>query len=428
MGGFALFALLCAGAGAYYWYIHRAYSQSEVLAIIRMQVLPSVVQIGCASQDGGSEDQYGSGTYYLQDGNPMVATNAHVVLGDDGQYHGCTVYFPRPQDGSFFDSKYPTGQPVLYDTLKSFVDSAPVDGLDYALLPLEAPTSTEASYPFPPAQADAYAVLDKLCRDNGKPINIGQGLYILGYPDTGGDSLTLTQGVVSGFIGDHDEYVKISADTSHGNSGGIAISDEGCFVGIPSRATFQAGGNLGFVLASGFIRQFMDGLTGEKTYEPPTARYDVTRYQFPDFALQYPADWTVSTSTDSTGSIELTVFSSPSQGAVDHLQESLIVAFAPQAGSSDREQAIQQLDQDAATTDPNATGGDTTIDGKKVYYEYFQDNTLQTYSVPEVTNRFVLPVLPHGVYVISAIVENGPYINQFTALFTAMIDSIRFNQ
>ncbi|KKS24033.1 MAG: hypothetical protein UU82_C0013G0001, partial [Candidatus Nomurabacteria bacterium GW2011_GWC2_41_8] len=51
-----------------------------------------------------------------------------------------------------------------------------------------------------------------------------------------GNSLTVTDGIVSGVETDNNgvHYYKTSAKIDHGNSGGIAIEDSGCVIGIPT--------------------------------------------------------------------------------------------------------------------------------------------------------------------------------------------------
>jgi hypothetical protein len=61
--------------------------------------------------------------------------------------------------------------------------------------------------------------------------NISDELYVLGYPGVGGKTLTVTNGIISGF---EDIYIKTSAKISYGNSGGAVISKNGCFLGIPT--------------------------------------------------------------------------------------------------------------------------------------------------------------------------------------------------
>ena len=79
-----------------------------------------------------------------------------------------------------------------------------------------------------------YALDDKnnpLCRST----SMGEHVSILGYPGAGGKTLTVTEGIISGFEFDGaTRFIKSSAKLDRGNSGGAAIKDSGCVVGIPS--------------------------------------------------------------------------------------------------------------------------------------------------------------------------------------------------
>jgi S1-C subfamily serine protease len=63
-------------------------------------------------------------------------------------------------------------------------------------------------------------------------------LYILGYPGVGGNTITLTRGIVSGFLQEADlgsgEWVKTDTMISPGNSGGAVLNEHGDLVGVPT--------------------------------------------------------------------------------------------------------------------------------------------------------------------------------------------------
>ena len=71
-------------------------------------------------------------------------------------------------------------------------------------------------------------------------VEIGDNIRILGYPEIGGDTITYTNGSVSGFtaqagIGDR-ALIKTDATIAGGNSGGAAVDDDGRLIGIPTKA------------------------------------------------------------------------------------------------------------------------------------------------------------------------------------------------
>ena len=69
-------------------------------------------------------------------------------------------------------------------------------------------------------------------------VRLGDSIDILGFPDVGGATVTLTKGTVAGFIEDNSGrargWIKTDAEISPGNSGGVAINLAGDLIGVPS--------------------------------------------------------------------------------------------------------------------------------------------------------------------------------------------------
>jgi hypothetical protein len=80
-------------------------------------------------------------------------------------------------------------------------------------------------------------------------VEVGDELNIFGYPGIGGETVTFTKGVVSGFSLDAAiegrAWIKTDATIAGGNSGGIAVDEEGVLVAVPTRA--GAGGGAEYV-------------------------------------------------------------------------------------------------------------------------------------------------------------------------------------
>ncbi|MCC7355577.1 MAG: trypsin-like peptidase domain-containing protein [Anaerolineae bacterium] len=94
-------------------------------------------------------------------------------------------------------------------------------------------------------------------------VHIGDTLSVIGFPGTGGETVTLTQGIVSGFLDDDTlskGWIKTDTEISRGNSGGLALDQAGCLVGVPTAGLVdpQLSGKLGYVrpinLARGILR------------------------------------------------------------------------------------------------------------------------------------------------------------------------------
>ncbi len=80
-------------------------------------------------------------------------------------------------------------------------------------------------------------------------VQLGDPLRIFGYPTIGGDTITFTNGSVSGFtqtagVGDR-AWIKTDATIAGGNSGGAAVDAEGRLIGVPTQAS--AGDNADIV-------------------------------------------------------------------------------------------------------------------------------------------------------------------------------------
>jgi hypothetical protein len=81
-------------------------------------------------------------------------------------------------------------------------------------------------------------------------VNVGDDVYIFGYPGAGGDRITYTKGTISGFEdqdGDGtDDSFKTDAAINPGNSGGLSANADGDQIGISTFAsTSESGPGLG---------------------------------------------------------------------------------------------------------------------------------------------------------------------------------------
>jgi S1-C subfamily serine protease len=85
----------------------------------------------------------------------------------------------------------------------------------------------------------------------------GQRLWVLGYPDVGGGSLTILQGLVEGFTSEDGtlgkDYIKTDAALSHGSSGGPVVDDAGDLVGVATAQRRRIGNN-GTMIKDGLVR------------------------------------------------------------------------------------------------------------------------------------------------------------------------------
>lgn len=87
----------------------------------------------------------------------------------------------------------------------------------------------------------------------GDSLNIGEKVYTIGSPL--GFKNTISEGVISGFRTNINNYIQISAPISHGSSGGAVVNTQGELVGLTS-LTIENGQNLNFAIPSNDIYNF----------------------------------------------------------------------------------------------------------------------------------------------------------------------------
>jgi len=181
-----------------------------------------IVRVICTN---GNKDNptFSSGSGTIFGLNRFVITNSHVVEG----MVLCSI-------GLTDDIKSPPSR--WYEaTIAQNISS-----LDIALLE---PTQSLPS--------NVNTVAYNLC--NPDAINLGDSVMVLGYPIVGGNTITATEGVISGFDG---FLVKTSAKIEHGNSGGGAfLKDKNCWFGIPTSVAQGELESLGFIINYSLIHQ-----------------------------------------------------------------------------------------------------------------------------------------------------------------------------
>ena len=191
----------------------------------RSELISATVQIyGLQKKNGKLTPIYsGSGTLISSTG--LILTNAHVASpaskGEpDLEPDALAVALMNQED------KTPVFQ--YYAKVKA------VDGyLDLAVIQI---TSTLDGADLDPSSLQ----LPFVELGNSDNLHVGDHINVFGFPGIGGDTITFTDGSVSGFtpdqaIGDR-AWIKTNAGIAGGNSGGLAASDAGLIIGVPTRA------------------------------------------------------------------------------------------------------------------------------------------------------------------------------------------------
>lgn len=79
----------------------------------------------------------------------------------------------------------------------------------------------------------------------GSDAVVNEDLFIAGFPLIGGDSITFSRGIVSGFVLENGvRWIKTDAQISGGNSGGPAFNSLGELIGVPTRASASPSGKV----------------------------------------------------------------------------------------------------------------------------------------------------------------------------------------
>jgi S1-C subfamily serine protease len=184
------------------------------------RALAAVVEI---ATDAG----LGSGTLLTRDG--WILTNAHVV-GEDPSVEivvSLTLDPTLPAEESF------RARVERLDLARDLALLRIVSGLYGQPLP--------ANYALPTLELGSSAAL-----------TIGEPLWLVGYPATGGTgsrvTISATRGIVSGFErADFGVLVKTDAEITRGNSGGAAVDERGLLVGLPTSTVENGSGQIGYV-------------------------------------------------------------------------------------------------------------------------------------------------------------------------------------
>lgn len=209
-------------------------------------IASSIVSLYCLTDSYSDNIQQGSGVLYRaysssSDLAPYyVQTSLHVVQTRDGSFSRCLiVLYPNYKNSNVY---------LLFESENYRFYR---DDIDIAFLK---PRVIENE-----SWAGSINDLAIFAQDENKgprcnSVNIGDHLTVLGYPGIGGQTLTVTDGIVSGFeFFGGIRYIKTSAKIEHGNSGGIVIKDSGCVLGIPTFVQTGEIESIGRIIDFGYL-------------------------------------------------------------------------------------------------------------------------------------------------------------------------------
>ena len=224
--------------------------------------------------NGEDYGQTGSGFCVGKEGEPVeyILTNAHVVTATDD--YGNILGYAEEVYVVFEDID--ADSTMTAKVLKVFTD-----GVDLAVLRLEAPTTLRTQLPL--ASAGSVGIMDSV--------------YALGFPgiadDQSGiikstiDDITITEGAVTKeqYVDSNANYLQVDAAISSGNSGGPLVDENGYVVGINTQVNEPAAGSsMGYALYIDYATDYLDTMGYPYTPAP-----DPTISTSPDLPTPTPA-------------------------------------------------------------------------------------------------------------------------------------------
>jgi S1-C subfamily serine protease len=195
----------------------RPQKSEPLSAAARNRVRHAVEAVGLIFVRNAGDDPQprprGSGVVIRNDG--ILITNVHVISAMASKQVFDELYL------ALGDEAATTGKPQF--RLEPVLIKREYDLALLRIRPNASGTAKPAAPPFPAIElADSQTV--RLLDD----------IVIIGYPEKGGASVTLSTGVVEGRDTIND-WIKTNARVIHGNSGGAAVNAEGKLIGIPTK-------------------------------------------------------------------------------------------------------------------------------------------------------------------------------------------------
>jgi len=204
-------------------------------------VIGAIAKVYCDLDNNKSTT--GSGSVWSYNDNYYLVTNYHVLEDANGINEFCAITLVQDWNAvtEDFDKAYQDDNLLIYA-----VDTSAYtywEDLDLAISKL-------IVYEQPLSYLEYIAMVtnENECNEN---FSADTKLKIIGYPYTSAFTLpTITEGIISSWedIGNAGYYIT-SAKIEHGNSGGIAVTENYyCMVGIPSAVVVGSSESLGRIL------------------------------------------------------------------------------------------------------------------------------------------------------------------------------------
>jgi len=226
----------------------------------------------------------GSGTVISADG--LIITNNHVIFDEDEQ---------KPFDTFEICITFD----VQKEPVCKYTATLVANDKDFDLAILKISAKDVYGKPIPSLKYLDY--------QNGAAPKEQTQVQIVGYPASGGETITIAKGQISGFdtVNNH-KYFKTDTDFDHGSSGGTALDADGNYIGIPTYIRSYAE-NVGYFLdlreALPWIRAHIQDAAkpNEKAevqlqknlarLETANDKHQLTFSDYPGLSVTLPNDW-----------------------------------------------------------------------------------------------------------------------------------------
>lgn len=187
---------------------------AEARALIGHAIAATGLILVRNSNDASGPRPRGSAIIVRSDG--VIATNQHVVTNDKTNRLYDEIIFSIARDGD------PITSGIRY-VLKPLIISKEYDLALLRVASDAAGNPVPRSFTFPTIEIG-----------DSRRIKLLDDLFIIGFPEKGGSTVTISSGVVEGrdVLGN---WIKTNARVIHGNSGGAAVNIEGKLIGIPTK-------------------------------------------------------------------------------------------------------------------------------------------------------------------------------------------------
>ena len=188
----------------------------ESRALVRQAIASTGLISVRNSSDSSSQGPRPRGSAVVVRSDGILVTNCHVITNTRTDRPYDEIFLSLSGDGD-------TPSPAMRYRVKPLLIKK---DYDLALLRVEGDADGKPmpeSFTFPSVEMG-----------DSRKIRLLEDLFIIGFPEKGGSTITINRGVVEG----KDilaNWIKTDARVIHGNSGGAAVNSEGRLIGIPTK-------------------------------------------------------------------------------------------------------------------------------------------------------------------------------------------------